>query len=98
MWGFSPRLVSRSGPMLWFCSSKCQQIGDRVIDKTANEVMAHHYGLTMAVEVVEEIGWDKKFSDLSEQQISDLLEAYYDARNDRLQGLAEKTATEPVPF
>ncbi len=70
-----------------------------MVDLTEEEKSALHYAMRMAAEVMEEIGWNTRLSDLSEQQVLTLMEVAVGGFQDAMRDIAAASKQSPeVPF
>jgi hypothetical protein len=101
-----PERVSRPRPPAWFCSITCQAFfwqrarrSFAMVDLTEEEKSALRYAIKMAAEVMEEIGWNTRLADLSEQQVLTIIEVAVGGFQDAMRDIAaaNKDALE-VPF
>ena len=70
-----------------------------MVDLTDEERSALRHAMQMAAEVMEEIGWNKRLSDLSEQQVLTLMEAAVGGFQDAMRDIAAANKQSPeVPF
>ena len=101
-----PQRVSRPRPSVWFCSITCQDFfwqrarrSSAMVDLTDEEKSAMRHAMKMTAEVMEEIGWNTRLSDLSEQQVLTLMEAAVGGFQDAMRDIAaaNKRSSE-VPF
>lgn len=101
-----PQRVSRPRPPAWFCSMACQTFfwerarrSFAMVDLTDEEKSALRYAMRMAAEVMEEIGWNTRLSDLSEQQVLTLMEVAVGDFQDAMRDIAAANKQSPeVPF
>jgi hypothetical protein len=101
-----PQRMSKPRPPAWFCSMACQTFfwerarrSFAMVDLTDEEKSALRYAMKMAAEVMEEIGWNTRLSDLSEQQVLTLMEVAVGGFQDAMRDIAaaNKQSLE-VPF
>ena len=70
-----------------------------MVDLTDEEKSALRYAMRMAAEVMEEIGWNTRLSDLSEQQVLNLMEVAVGGFQDAMRDIAAANKQSPeVPF
>ena len=70
-----------------------------MVDLTDEEKFALRYAMKMAAEVMEEIGWNTRLSDLSEQQVLTLMEVAVGGFQDAMRDIAAANKQSPeVPF
>ena len=70
-----------------------------MVDLTDEEKSALRHAMQMAAEVMEEIGWNTRLSDLSEQQVLTLMEAAVGGFQDAMRDIAAANKQSPeVPF
>mgnify|MGYP007019758346 CR=1 FL=1 len=101
-----PRRVSRPRPPAWFCSMACQTFfwerarrSLAMVDLTDEEKSALRHAMRMAAAVMEEIGWNNRLSDLSEQQVLTLMEVAVGGFQDAMRDIAAANKQSPeVPF
>ena len=93
-------------PPAWFCSMDCQTFfwerarrSLAMVDLTDEEKSALRYAMQMVAEVMEEIGWNTRLSDLSEQQVLTLMEVAVGGFQDAMRDIASANKQSPeVPF
>jgi hypothetical protein len=101
-----PQRMSKPRPPAWFCSMACQTFfwerarrSPAMFDLTDEEKSALRYAMKMAAEVMEEIGWNTRLSDLSEQQVLTLMEVAVGGFQDAMRDIAAANTQSPeVPF
>ena len=101
-----PQRMIKPRPPAWFCSMACQTFfwerarrSFAMVDLTDEERSALRHAMQMAAEVMEEIGWNKRLSDLSEQQVLTLMEAAVGGFQDAMRDIAAANKQSPeVPF
>jgi hypothetical protein len=101
-----PQRVRNPRPPAWFCSMACQTFfwerarrSFAMVDLTDEEKSALHHAMQMAAEVMEEIGWNTRLSDLSEQQVLTLMEVAVGGFQDAMRDIAAANKQSPeVPF
>ena len=101
-----PQRVSRPRPSVWFCSITCQDFfwqrarrSSAMVDLTDEEKSALRYATKMTAEVMEEIGWNTRLADLSEQQVLTLMEVAVGGFQDAMRDIAATNKQSPeVPF
>ena len=101
-----PQRMSKPRPPAWFCSMACQTFfwerarrSLAMVDLTDEEKSALRYAMRMAAEVMEEIGWNTRLSDLSEQQVLTLMEVAVGGFQDAMRDIAAANRQSPeVPF
>ena len=70
-----------------------------MVDLTDEEKSALRHAMQMAAEVMEEIGWNTRLSDLSEQQVLTLMEVAVGGFQDAMRDIAAANKQTPeVPF
>ena len=70
-----------------------------MVDLTDEEKSALRHAMRMAAEVMEEIGWNTRLSDLSEQQVLTLMEVAVGGFQDAMRDIAAANKQSPeVPF
>ena len=70
-----------------------------MVDLTDEEKSALRHAMQMAAEVMEEIGWKNRLSDLSEQQVLTLMEVAVGGFQDAMRDIAAANKQSPeVPF
>ena len=70
-----------------------------MVDLTDEERSALRHAMQMAAEVMEEIGWNTRLSDLSEQQVLTLMEVAVGGFQDAMRDIAAANKQSPeVPF
>ena len=70
-----------------------------MVDLTEEEKSALRYAMKMAAEIMEEIGWNTRLSDLSEQQVLTLMEVAVGGFQDAMRDIAAANKQSPeVPF
>ena len=98
--------MSKPRPPVWFCSMACQTFfwerarrSFAMVDLTDEEKSALRHAMQMAAEVMEEIGWNTRLSDLSEQQVLTLMEVAVGGFQDAMRDIAAANKQSPeVPF
>ena len=98
--------MSKPRPPAWFCSMACQTFfwerarrSFAMVDLTDEEKSALRHAMQMAAEVMEEIGWNTRLSDLSEQQVFTLVEVAVGGFQDAMRDIAAANKQTPeVPF
>jgi hypothetical protein len=101
-----PQRMSKPRPPAWFCSMACQTYfwerarrSFAMVDLTDEEKSALRHAMQMAAEVMEEIGWNTRLSDLSEQQVLTLMEVAVGGFQDAMRDIAAANKQSPeVPF
>jgi len=101
-----PQRMSKPRPPAWFCSMACQTFfwerarrSFAMVDLTDEEKSALRHAMRMAAEVMEEIGWNTRLSDLSEQQVLTLMEVAVGGFQDAMRDIAAANKQSPeVPF
>jgi hypothetical protein len=101
-----PQRMSKPRPPAWFCSMACQTFfwerarrSLAMVDLTDEEKSALRHAMRMAAEVMEEIGWNTRLSDLSEQQVLTLMEVAVGGFQDAMRDIAAANKQSPeVPF
>ena len=70
-----------------------------MVDLTEEEKSALRHAMRMAAEIMEEIGWNTRLSDLSEQQVLTLMEVAVGGFQDAMRDIAAANKQSPeVPF
>lgn len=70
-----------------------------MVDLTEEEKSALRHAMQMAAEIMEEIGWNTRLSDLTEQQVLTLMEAAVGGFQDAMRDIAAANKQSPeVPF
>jgi hypothetical protein len=70
-----------------------------MVDLSDEEKSALRHAMQMAAEVMEEIGWNTRLSDLSEQQVLTLMEVAVGGFQDAMRDIAAANKQSPeVPF
>ncbi|MEI7932667.1 MAG: DUF6511 domain-containing protein, partial [Alphaproteobacteria bacterium] len=70
-----------------------------MVDLTEEEKSALRHAMQMAAEIMEEIGWNTRLSDLSEQQVLTLMEVAVGGFQDAMRDIAAANKQSPeVPF
>ena len=101
-----PQRVKNPRPPAWFCSMACQTFfwerarrSSAMVDLTEEEQSALRHAMKMAAEIMEEIGWNTRLSDLTEQQVLTLMEAAVGGFQDAMRDIAAANKQSPeVPF
>ena len=101
-----PQRVRSPRPPAWFCSMACQTFfwerarrSFAMVDLADEEKSALRHAMQMAAEVMEEIGWNTRLSDLSEQQVLTLMEVAVGGFQDAMRDIAAANKQSPeVPF
>jgi len=101
-----PQRVSRPRPSAWFCCMACQTFfwerarrSSAVVDLTDEEKSAMRHAMKMAAEMMEEIGWNTRLAELSEQQVLTLMEVAVGGFQDAMRDIAAANKqTSEVPF
>lgn len=101
---FDPVRSKQLRPSVWFCSMACQGFWTRLagerwamVDLTEQEKAAIRAAMKPVAEIMEEIGWQARFSDLTEAQVLTLIEAAVGGFQDAMHAMAAETQAE-VPF
>jgi hypothetical protein len=101
---FDPVRSKQPRPSVWFCSMACQGFWTRLarerwamVDLTEQEKAAIRAAMKPVAEIMEEIGWQARFSDLSEAQVLTLIEVAVGGFQDAMHAMAANTEAE-VPF
>jgi hypothetical protein len=101
---FDPVRSKQPRPSVWFCSMACQGFWTRLarerwamVDLTEQEKAAIRAAMKPVAEIMEEIGWQARFSDLTEAQVLTLIEVAVGAFQDAMHAMAAETQAE-VPF
>lgn len=91
-------------PLAWFCSMACQGFWTRLarerwamVDLTEHEKAAIRAAMKPLAEIMEEIGWQARLSDLSEAQVLTLIEVAVGGFQDAMHSMAASVDAE-VPF
>jgi hypothetical protein len=99
-----PWRTSRPRPSVWFCSITCQRFfgalarrSTAMIDLTQQEQAAIRATVQLIAEIMEEIGWHTRLSELTEQQVLTLIEVAVGGFQDAMRETAENASPE-VPF
>ena len=101
-----PQRMSKPRPPAWFCSMACQTFfwerarrSFAMVDLADEEKSALRHAMQMAAEVMEEIGWNTRLSDLSEQQVFTLMEVVVGGFQDAMRDIAAANKQSPeVPI
>ena len=101
---FDPVRSKRPRHSVWFCSMACQGFWAHLarerwamVDLTEQEKAAIRTAMKPVAEIMEEIGWQARLSDLSEAQVLTLIEVAVGGFQDAMHAMAESTEAE-VPF
>jgi hypothetical protein len=101
---FDPVRSKRPRHSVWFCSMACQGFWSclvrrlsAVVDLTEQEKAAIRAAMKPVAEIMEEIGWQARFSDLSEAQVLTLIEVAVGGFQDAMHAMAANAEAE-VPF
>jgi hypothetical protein len=101
---FDPVRSKQPRPSVWFCSMACQGFWTRLarerwamVDLTEQEKAAIRAAMKPVAEIMDEIGWQARFSDLSEEQVLTLIEVAVGGFQDAMHAMAAETQAE-VPF
>ncbi len=101
---FDPVRSKQPRPSVWFCSMACQGYWTRLarerwamVDLTEQEKAAIRTAMKPVAEIMEEIGWQARLSDLSEAQVLTLIEVAVGGFQDAMHAMAEN-ADQEVPF
>jgi hypothetical protein len=101
---FDPVRSKQPRPSAWFCSMACQGFWSRlarrssaVVDLTELEKAAIRTAMKPVAEIMEEIGWEVRFIDLSEAQVFTLIEVAVGGFQDAMRATAQSADAE-VPF
>lgn len=99
-----PRGARQPRPSVWFCSISCQRFfwerawrSSAMVDLTEQEKAAIRATVKLIAEIMEEIGWQARFSDLTEAQVLTLIEAAVGGFQDAMHAMAADADAE-VPF
>jgi hypothetical protein len=98
-----PWRTSQPHPPAWFCSLACQAFWTErrrsaaMIDLTEEERMAILATVKPVAEIMEEIGWETRLTDLSEHQVLTLIEVAVGGFQDAMREIAKDVGPE-VPF
>ena len=68
-----------------------------MVDLTEQEQAAIRHAMKMVAEILEEIGWDTKLTDLKEQQVLTLIEVAVGGFQDAMHATA-RIADSEIPF
>ena len=70
-----------------------------MVDLTEEEKSALRHAMQISAEIMEEIGWNTRLSDLTEQQVLTLMEAAVGGFQDAMRDIAAANKQSPeVPF
>ena len=101
---FDPVRSKQPRPSVWFCSMACQGFWTRLarerwamVDLTEQEKAAIRAAMKPIAEIMEEIGWQARFSDLTEAQVLTLIEVAVGSFQDAMHAMAADADAE-VPF
>lgn len=101
---FDPWKTKTPRPRRWFCSRPCQDLWTRrarevfaVVDLTPEEQAAITATMRRLAELMEEIGWQTRFADLTEPQVRALIAEAVEGFRDAMAAAAAADAPE-VPF
>ena len=101
---FDPVRSNQPRPSVWFCSMACQGYWTRLarerwamVDLTEQEMAAIRAAMKPVAEIMEEIGWQARLSDLSEAQVLTLIEVAVGGFQDAMHAMAAYADAE-VPF
>lgn len=101
---FDPVRSKQPRPSVWFCSMACQGFWTRLarerwamVDPTQQEEAAIRAAMKPVAEIMEEIGWQARFCDLSEAQVLTLIEVAVGGFQDAMRATAADADAE-VPF
>jgi hypothetical protein len=101
---FDPVRSKQPRPSVWFCSMACQRFWTRLarerwamVDLTEQEKAAIRAAMKPVAEIMEEIGWQARFSDLSEEQVLTLIEVAVGGFQNAMHATADAADAE-VPF
>ena len=102
-----PQRVKRPRPATWFCSIACQSFFFQkakavpaMVDLTDEEHAAIRHAMEMVVELMEEIGWETRLADLSEQQVLTIIQTALGGFQDNMRTIAaaNKQQFPEIPF
>jgi hypothetical protein len=102
-----PQRVKRPRPATWFCSITCQDFffqqakgATAMVDLTNEEHAAIRHAMEMVAELMEEIGWETRLADLSEQQVLTIIETALGGFQDAMRTIATKSQQKlpEIPF
>ena len=102
-----PERVSRPRPSVWFCSIACQAFfwqrarkSSAMVDLTEEEKAAIGTAVKSVAETMEEIGWNTRIADLSEQQVLTLIEVAVGGFQDAMRDIAaaNKQSQQEIPY
>jgi hypothetical protein len=103
-WWDALRSKPKRRPPVWFCSITCQGHWSRLarerwamVDLTEEERAAIRAATKPVAEIMEEIGWQARLSDLSEAQVLTLIEVAVGGFQDAMHAPAASAEVE-VPF
>jgi hypothetical protein len=96
---FDPLRSKRPRPSVWFCSIDCQGFWWRLarrssamVDLTEQEKAAIRAAIKPVAEIMEEIGWERRLADLTEDQVLTLIEVAVGGFQDAMHAAAESRA------
>jgi len=91
-------------PSVWFCSMACQGFWTRLarerwamVDLTEQEKAAIRAAMKPVAEIMEEIGWQARFSNLSEAQVLTLIEVAVGGFQEAMHAMAADAEAD-MPF
>tara|TARA_R110002073_G_scaffold110042_2_gene246140 strand:+ start:2098 stop:2385 length:288 start_codon:yes stop_codon:yes gene_type:complete len=94
----------RPQPSVWFCSMPCQGLWTRLarerfamVDLTEEERAAVTVTMKRVALLMDEIGWQTAFSDLTEAQVRALIEEAVEGFREAMSDIA-RAQTPEVPF
>ena len=102
-----PWASSRPRPTVWFCSRACQIFfsarargATAMVDLTDQEHAAIRHAMKMVAEIMEEINWETRLIDLSEQQVLTIIEVAIGGFQDAMREIAAANQQQfpEIPF
>jgi len=103
---FDPHARTRPRERRWFCSTTCQAAYARranatgglpMFGTTNNERLAIALTIRKLAKMMEEIGWEKRLADLSETEVTALVEETIEGFQEAMARIAAEQTSE-VPF
>jgi hypothetical protein len=101
---FDPHRSKRPRPSVWFCSMPCQNYwwqlargSSAMVDLTDEERAAVTATMKRLALLMDEIGWQTRFADLSEPQVRAVIEEAVEGFREAMADIA-KTKSPEVPF
>jgi hypothetical protein len=101
---FDPVQSKRPRPSVWFCSMSCQGFWSRLarerfamVDLTEEERAAVTATMKRVALLMDEIGWQTAFADLTEAQVRALIEEAVEGFSEAMADIAKANAPE-IPF